>query len=129
MHSHEREPESDPLAITRDDAPSAPTPLASMTRYKSGAPVDELLYRVAMADYVGALAAAERLFEGGYIAVPVLGHLAEQERELGYRERLLMSSVDGSALLEEIIAASGLEMIDALRALCELVEKDIIAVC
>jgi hypothetical protein len=120
-----------------DDAPSSrrsaptvpPPPIASVIRYKSGAPVDELLYRMAMGDSAGALDAAQALFDARYVPVLILPPLGLGESTLGYREELLLSLVDGKASLPEVIDGSGLEMLDALRALCELIEKDVIAVC
>jgi hypothetical protein len=115
---------------TRRNAPTVPPPpIASVIRYKSGAPVDELLYRMAMGDAAGAVDAAQALFDARYVPVLILPPLGLGESTLGYREELLLSLVAGQATLTDVIDGSGLEMIDALRALCELIEKDVIAVC
>ena len=119
-----------------DDAPtsaSAPTlpphAFVSVVRYKSGAPVDELLYRIAMGDHGGALDAAQDLFDRRHIPVLVLPLSSLSDTMLGYSEELLLSFIDGNACLADVIEDSGLEMLDALRALCELLEKDIITLC
>ena len=122
--------------IFSDDPPSArsaptvpPAAAVSVIRYKSGAPVDELLYRMAMGDNGGALDAAQELFDARYVPVLVLPPLEPSDVTLGYREHLLLSFIDGGAPLGEVLEESGLEMLDGLRALCELLEKDIISVC
>jgi hypothetical protein len=105
-----------------------PPPRVSVTRYKSGAPVDELLYRMSMGDTGAALDAAQALFDAGSIPVVVLP-LRSMTAMLGYRADLLLSCVDGESSLAKVIEASGLEMMDALRALGELLAEDVIAVC
>jgi hypothetical protein len=117
--------------ILMDTAPlaAAPPPPASVIRYKSGAPVDELLYRMAVGDVDAALDAAQELFDAGYVPVLVLVPLGISDVALGYHEMLLLSSVDGCTPLAGVLEDTGLAMVDALRALCELLEHDFIKVC
>jgi hypothetical protein len=105
-----------------------PPPRISVTRYKSSVPVDELLYRMSMGDTAGALDVAQALFDAGSIPVVVLP-LRSMTAMLGYRADLLLSCVDGETTLVKVIEASGLELMDGLRALGELLAEDIIAVC
>jgi hypothetical protein len=120
-----------------DDPPSsggsaptmAPVPLASVIRYKSGAPVDELLYRMAMGDVAATIDAAQELIDAGYVPVLVMRPHTVSDLRLGYREQLLLSQVDGCAPLAEVLLGTGLEMLDALRALCELLENDVVTLC
>jgi hypothetical protein len=119
-----------------DDAPSGSSPStvmppapASVIRYKSGAPVDELLYRMAMGDVGAAIDAAQDLIDAGYVPVLVMVPMGAWDLRLGYREEVLLSVIDGCATLAEVIERSGLELLDALRALCELLEMDAITLC
>ena len=124
------DPPSSSAAAARRSAPTVPPPpIASVIRYKSGAPVDELLYRMAMGDSSGALDAAQDLFDARYVPVLVLPPLGSSDIRLGYREQLLLTLIDGNAPLSEVLEGSGLELLDALRALCELLEKDVVTVC
>lgn len=100
----------------------------SVTRYKSGAPVDELLYRMSMGDTAGALDAAQALFDAGCIPVLVLP-LHATTSLCGYRADLLLTCVDGTTTLATVIEASGLETLDALRALAELLAENLIVLC
>ena len=43
------------------------------------------------------------------------------------REELIVSLIDGKTSLEVVLENTGLPMIDALRTLCELVEKRVVA--
>jgi hypothetical protein len=112
------------------DAPTLPPPaMVSVVRFRSGAPVDELLYRMGVGDYVGALDVAEELLDERAVPIVVLPRSVIAEMTLEYRECLLLACVDGSSTLEKAIDDSGLEMIDALRALCDLLDKRIVAFC
>jgi hypothetical protein len=121
--------DDDPPSSRRSAPTVPPPPIASVIRYKSGAPVDELLYRMSMGDNGGALDAAQDLFDARYVPVVVLPPLGGTDMRLGYREQLLLTLIDGTAPLADVLEGSGLEMLDALRALCELLEKDVITVC
>jgi hypothetical protein len=105
-----------------------PPPRISVTRYKSGAPVDELLYRISMGDHDGALDAAQALFDAGSIPVLVLP-VEGMTALVGYRADLLLTCVDGVTPLSAVIEASGLEMLDALRALGELLAENVVVLC
>jgi hypothetical protein len=100
----------------------------SVTRYKSGAPIDELLYRISMGDNAGALDAAQALFDAGCIPVLVLP-LHAMTALVGYRADLLLTCIDGTTPLAKVIEGSGLDMLDALRAIGELLSENIIVLC
>jgi hypothetical protein len=111
------------------DAPTVPPPeRVSVTRYKSSAPVDELLYRVSVGDTAGLLDAAQGLFDRGCIPVLMLPPQAVVPF-IGYQAELLLFLVDGKTPLEEVLAASGLEMLDALHALSELLAEGAVSLC
>jgi hypothetical protein len=118
-------PDADP-DLPEDRPTLPPPPLASVVRYRTGAPVDELQYRLAMGDHVAALAAAEDLFEGGYVPVALPSVLTPMELNLGYRECTLLTLIDGETPLATVLQSSGLDQLDALRALCELVEAELV---
>jgi hypothetical protein len=122
-------PDDDDDSSRSSPSTVTPPPPASVIRYKSGAPVDELLYRMAMGDLGAAIDAAQDLIDAGYVPILVMVPLGGSDLSLGYREQLLLSLIDGCATLAEVIERSGLEMLDALRALCELLEMDAITLC
>lgn len=90
-------------------------------------PIQELLARFELGDYLGALAVADTLLDDR--RKPALRATVDELRafRLDHREGFLLSLVDGRTSLEGVLEASGLPMIDALRIFCELVEKRIIA--
>jgi hypothetical protein len=98
-----------------------------ITRFQAGPPVDELLYRVALGDHPGALDCAQMLFERHCIPIfRWVGSLADLA--LDWRAELVLSCVDGAATLEDIIRNDcGLDVLDALGALCELLDKDVVS--
>jgi hypothetical protein len=109
------------------DSPTLPPPSPlSVIRFRSGLPVDELVYRLGVGDSSGALDAAEELFEDGAVARVVLPPEVIATMMLEYRESMLLAYVNGSSTLKQVINDTGLELIDALRALCELVDRRIV---
>ena len=89
-------------------------------------PIQEILARFELGDYTGALAVAARLLDDGRVPV-----LTATSRELdgvvlGGRELTLLGAIDGRRNVEEVIQASGMHMLDAFRALCEVAEKGLV---
>jgi hypothetical protein len=86
--------------------------------------IEELLFRFEMGDYLGALALSDSLLG----TRPVLLMPRELTPRLGVAEReaFLLQIIDGLTNLEEVVDASGLPMVEALRSLCSLVQKRII---
>lgn len=112
---------------SRDAPPLRPPPLASIVRYKTGAPIDEVLYRLSVGDLPGVLDAAESLLDEDCVPILVLPHDVVRDLCLSAREELIVSLIDGHATLEEVIAAAELSLLEGLRTVCELLEKRIIA--
>jgi len=112
------------------NAPTLPPPARiSVTRFKCGAPVDELLYRLAVGDMEGVLDAAQVLFDAGSVPVLELPPHTLPGTHFGFDAEVLLSCVDGSLSLKEVIDESGLEMMDALRGLSELLSENVLALC
>jgi hypothetical protein len=86
--------------------------------------IEELLFRFEMGDYLGALALSDALLGRR----PVLLMPRELTPRLGVedREAFLLQIIDGLTNVEEVVDASGLPMVEALRSLCSLVQKRII---
>jgi hypothetical protein len=109
------------------DSPTLPPPAPlSVIRFRSGLPVDELVYRMGVGDQSGVLDAAEELLADGVVVRIVLPPEVIATMMLEYRESMLLAYVSGSSTLKQVIQETGLEMIDALRALCELVDRRIV---
>jgi hypothetical protein len=77
-------------------------------------------------DQSGVLDAAEELLADGVVVRIVLPPEVIATMMLEYRESMLLAYVSGSSTLKQVIQETGLEMIDALRALCELVDRRIV---
>ena len=90
-------------------------------------PIQELLARFELGDYLGALAVADTLLDDRRKPELLLSADDLKEVSLDHRAGFLLSLIDGTASLEAVLDASGMPMIDALRIFCELVEKKIVA--
>jgi hypothetical protein len=88
--------------------------------------VHELLYRFAVGDEAGAIAAAELLLDGRRVPALTVSLDVLDELELDHRAALILAQVDGTTPLSEVLIESCLERGDALRTLCELVERRIL---
>jgi hypothetical protein len=138
-------------AATREDGslvPPAPPPKAD--------PMSELRERYALGDFSGALTIAEGLLEdqpnnadaqryaescrdvlrqmyaarlGPLDQVPVVAIPAEQLRwlTLDHRSGFLLSHVDGVSTLEEILDISGMNPLEAMRIIYDLLQQKVIA--
>jgi hypothetical protein len=106
-----------------------PRPLCPLWDSREPEPaVHEILYRFALGDWAGAIAAADLLLEGRRVPALCLplDFLQELEVELDYKAYLLLAQVDGKTPLSEVLAHSFLSYGDALHTFCSLVEQRII---
>ncbi|HEX3345423.1 MAG TPA: hypothetical protein VHS09_12655 [Polyangiaceae bacterium] len=88
--------------------------------------VHELLYRFAVGDEAGAIAAAGLLLDGRRVPALTVSLDVLDELELDHRAALVLAQVDGTTPLSELLGESCLSKGDALRTLCELVERRIL---
>ncbi len=88
--------------------------------------VHEILYRFAVGDEVGAVAATRVLLDGRRAPALTVSFDVLDELVLDYRATLFLSYVDGTTTLSWIIERCGLGPTDAVRTMCELVERRII---
>ena len=89
-------------------------------------PIQEILARFEMGDYLGALSVAGRLLDAGGVPVVTASSRDLDGVSLAANELTLLEAIDGRRTLEEVLVASGLLMVDAFRALCELAEKGLV---
>lgn len=148
----EADPRSDALDLVgRQDSSLAPAEPS-----KRGDPLAELRERYALGDFSGALTIAEGLLEddpengdaqryaescrdvlkqmyaarlGSLDQVPTVAIPAEQLRwlTLDHRSGFLLSHVDGVSTLEEILDVSGMNHLEAMRIIYELLQQKVIA--
>jgi hypothetical protein len=85
--------------------------------------LDEVLFRFSCGDFAGALAAAEALMTR--VPVVIMPRDELRAEPLGYWALLLLGRVDGSAPLSELLA--DVPPAEAVRVICDLVERRIIA--
>jgi hypothetical protein len=88
--------------------------------------VHEILYRFAMGDELGAIAAGELLLDGHRVPALTVSLDVLDELELDHRAALVLAQVDGTTPLSEVLIESCLARGDALRTMCELVERRIL---
>jgi len=88
--------------------------------------VHELLYRFAVGDVAGAIAAAELLLDGRRVPALTVSLDVLDELELDHRAALVLAQVDGTTPLSRVLRDSCLERGDALRTVCDLVERRIL---
>jgi hypothetical protein len=119
--------ENGPPSSRRNAPTLPPAALTSVMRLKPDAPVNEPLDCLSVGDEGGAYEAAQALFDGDLIPALAVPNEALSSLLLGYREDLFLSGVDGCASLVEVASASGLDPLDAARALLELLAKGVIA--
>jgi hypothetical protein len=89
-------------------------------------PIQEILARFELGDYTGALAVAARLLDDGRVPVVTMASRDLDGVVLGVQELALLQVIDGRRNVEEVLDASGMQMIDAFRALCEMAEKGLV---
>jgi hypothetical protein len=88
--------------------------------------VHEILYRFAVGDEAGAIAAAGLLLDGRRVPALTVSLDVLDELELDHRAALVLAQVDGTTPLSRVLADSCLDRGTALRTLCELVERHIL---
>jgi hypothetical protein len=88
--------------------------------------VHEILYRFAVGDEAGAIAAATLLLDGRRAPALTVSLDVLDELELDHRAALVLAHVDGTTPLSQLLAESCLERGDAIRTVCELVERRIL---
>lgn len=88
--------------------------------------IHEVLYRFAVGDEAGAMAAADLLLDGRRVPALTVSIDVLDEIELDYRAALVLARIDGATPLSRVLANSGLARGEALRTMCELVERRIV---
>jgi hypothetical protein len=87
------------------------------------ATLDEVLFRFSCGDFDGALAAADALMS--HVPVIIMPRCDLRAEPLGYWHLLLLARIDDEATLGELLA--DVPAGEAVRLVCELVERKIIA--
>jgi hypothetical protein len=92
--------------------------------------IRELLARFEAGDYLGALAASDAVLDPGgvLLTTPAAKSAAGAARTLSPAGAQILLLADRRATLEEVVYASGLPMLDALRCICELVEAGLLRI-
>jgi hypothetical protein len=88
--------------------------------------VHEILYRFAMGDEVGAVAAARVLLDGRCVPAFTVSLDVLDEIDLDPRAALFLGAVDGTTRLSRVLEDCGLPLVDAVRTVCDLVERRIL---
>jgi hypothetical protein len=146
----------DPASEALDLVSRQESSVAPAEPSRRGDPLAELRERYALGDFSGALTIAEGLLEddpengdaqryaescrdvlkqmyaarlGSLDQVPVVAIPAEQLRwlTLDHRSGFLLSHVDGVSTLEEILDVSGMNHLEAMRIIYELLQQKVIA--
>lgn len=110
-----------------------PVVTASQVRMREAAremarrlPIQEILARFEFGDFTGALAVAGKLLDERRVPVLTID-LVEVDRDaMSQDEETILALVDGRRSVEEVVEASGLSMLDAFRAMCELAERGLL---
>lgn len=102
------------LRPTLSDGPLSGGPLG---------PIRDLLARFEAGDYLGALALADTVLDPGATPVLTLPREDSPAHSRDAKTAIVFSLVDGQRTLEDVLEASDLSMLDALRVVCELVEE------
>jgi hypothetical protein len=89
-------------------------------------PIHEILARFELGDFAGALVAAGQLLDEERVPVLVV-----EPGEVGALpaddfHAALLGIIDGERTIEDVLDASGMSMIDGLRAICELAERGLV---
>lgn len=88
--------------------------------------VYEILYRFSLGDEVGAVAAADLLLDGRRAPALTVSFDVLDELNIDHRAALVLSYMDDVTSLSRVIADCGLARADAIRTVCELVERRIV---
>ena len=126
VHEEPAPPSSSSKATERPPAHARSSGLR-LKASESGFPIQEVLARFELGDFLGALAVAGELLDDGRVPTVIVSRDQLHAFRLEDREELIVSLIDGKTSLEVVLENTGLPMIDALRTLCELVEKRVVA--
>jgi hypothetical protein len=88
--------------------------------------VHEILYRFALGDEAGAVAAADLLLDGRRAPALTVSLDVLDELNIDHRAALILSYMDDVTPLSRVLAECGLDRADAIRTMCELVERRIV---
>ena len=77
-------------------------------------------------DYLGALAVSDDVF--GHRAIVVPGSARRADTLMSSRAAFVLSLVEDGGSLEDLVYATGYPMLDALKSVCEHVERGILRV-
>jgi hypothetical protein len=88
--------------------------------------IHEILYRFSVGDEVGAVASARLLLDGRSVPALTVSFDVLDELELDFRAAVLLGRVDATTPLSRVLAECGLCASDAVRTVCDLVERRII---
>ena len=111
--------------VSRPAVRNAPTPRPPLPGGPSSGPlrpIRDLLGRFDAGDYLGALALADTVLDPAATPMATLPREDSPAHSLDAKSALVLSLVDGQRALEDVLEASELPMLDALRVVCELVE-------
>lgn len=87
----------------------------------------EMLQCFETGDYLGALSASDEVLGAHAVVFRGSGRRV-QSAPVSARAAYVLSLVEEHQTLEELVYTTGLPMIDALRAVCELVEEGVIRI-
>jgi hypothetical protein len=88
--------------------------------------IHEILYRFAVGDGVGAVAAADLLLDGHRVPALTVSLDVLDELELDHRAALVLAQVDGTTDLSGVLRGCCLARGEAVLTLCDLVERRIL---
>jgi hypothetical protein len=88
--------------------------------------VHELLYRFAVGDELGALAAAETTLDGRKVPALTVSYDVLDEIEIDHNTAHVLACVDGMTPLSRVVENCGLGRVEALRTMCELIERRLV---
>lgn len=88
--------------------------------------IHEILYRFSVGDEAGAIAAGDILLDGRRAPALTVTYDVLDELELDQRAALVLARIDGTTPLSRVLRSCGLDRAEALRTLCDLVERRIV---
>jgi hypothetical protein len=117
------------LAVSASEKPTLPPPRddsdVMVSHIHLGPSVDEVLYRLSLGDLSGASLANEEL--ESYVPQRATPIVVIEAMDLSYIEQYMLAAVDGLATWSELLDASPFKPRDSLQALCDLVDKGVLA--
>ena len=92
----------------------------------SAVPVDDVLRLFAEGDDDAALERGQAFFERGYVPVLTAGPRDLRDAPLDMRARWLVPFIDGETALPRVLESSALRRVDALHAICVLIDLKLV---